>query len=383
MEPFLLSDDELRARTGAKWRMHPPDVIPSFVAEMDFKVSPAIQAVIEDFVRRGDYGYGQLTDYAQLFDAFAAWMSRRHGWQADPALCVATTDVVQGLVASLVAFSEKDDRVIAQTPAYPPFLMSMKWTGRRLVDNPLVDDGSRFVIDMEGLEQAARDASMIFLCNPMNPTGRVLERNELEQIAAIATEHDLTIVSDEIHADLLYPGGRHIPIETIPGAAERTVTLTSATKGFNIPGLRTALAHFGTAELKARFEARTPEHLLGGPGRMGIAATIAAWRDSEQWLRDVMEYVDVNRGRVAAWAIEQGLGHHSPEATYLAWLDCRRFELPPDVAPHQHLLEHARVALSGGVDFGESGRGFVRLNFGTSAEMLEQILGRLSGAHVW
>src|SRR5258706_59440 len=178
--------------------------------------------------------------------------------------------------------------------------MSMKWTGRRLVDNPLVDDGSRFVIDMEGLEQAARDASMIFLCNPMNPTGRVLERNELEQIAAIANEHDLTIVADEIHADLLYPGGRHIPMETIPGAAERTVTLTSATKGFNIPGLRTALAHFGTAELKARFEARTPEHLLGGPGRMGIAATIAAWRDTEQWLRDVMEYVDVNRGRVAS-----------------------------------------------------------------------------------
>jgi len=176
MERFLLSSDELRARTGGKWRMFPPDVLPAFVAEMDFKVAPAIQAAIKRFSDQQDYGYGQFTDPNGLFEAFAAWMSRCNGWQPDPALTIATSDVVQGLVATLLAFSERGDGVIAQTPVYPPFLMSIKWTDRRLVDNPLVDDGTRYVVDFEGLERAAADAKVLFLCNPQNPTGRTFER---------------------------------------------------------------------------------------------------------------------------------------------------------------------------------------------------------------
>lgn len=382
MDRFLLTADEMRARSGAKWRMHPPDVLPAFVAEMDFKVSPAIQAVVRDFTDRQDYGYGQLTDLERLYAAFTSYMSRRYGWEPDPALTIATSDVVQALVAMLVVFSERGDGVIAQTPAYPPFLMSIKWTDRRLIDSPLVDDGKRYVIDTEGLEKAAADASVLFLCNPQNPTGRVFERAELETIASIASRHDLTIVSDEIHADLIFPGHRHIPMAAIPGAAERTVTLTSATKGFNIPGLRTAIAHFGSAALKARFDARIAEHLLGGPNRIGVAATIAAWRDSDDWLHEVMAYLEGNRRRVASWAAEHQLGHHVPEATYLAWLDCRNLELPGDITPQQHFLERARVALSQGADFGEAGKGHVRLNFGTSAEVLEEILGRLAGARL-
>ena len=360
--------------------MHPSDVLPAFVAEMDFKVAPAIQAAVHDFVDRQDYGYGQLSDPTQLFEAFARWMRVRHGWEPDPELTIATGDVVQGLVAMLVAFSNRDDGVIVQTPVYPPFLMSLQWTERRLVDNPMLDDGARFVVDLDGLERAAPRASMIFVCNPQNPTGRVLERHELEGIAAVAQAHNLTIVADEIHADLVYRGARHIPMETVTGAAERTVTLTSATKGFNIPGLRTAIAHFGTAELKERFQAKTPEHLLGGPGRMGVAATIAAWREGEGWLDEVMAYLDGNRRRVAAWAKAQQLGHHMPEATFLAWLDCRRLALGEDVTAQQHFLDRARVALSAGADFGENGNGYVRLNFGTSADTLEEILDRLSGA---
>src|SRR5579872_89131 len=190
MERFLMTPDELRARTGAKWRMHPPDVLPSFVAEMDFKVAPAIQEVVTDFAERADYGYGNLTDAGQLFDAFVSWMDRRHGWRPDAALTIAVTDVVQSLVAMLVAFSDKDDGVIVQTPVYPPFLMSVGWTKRSLVDSPMLDDGRRYVIDLEGLESAAKHAKVIFICNPQNPTGRVLERAELEAIAAIAARHD-------------------------------------------------------------------------------------------------------------------------------------------------------------------------------------------------
>jgi cystathionine beta-lyase len=378
MEPFLLNAGHLRARNGGKWKTHPADVLPAWVAEMDFKVAPAVQEVIEHFTDLQDYGYGQMTDAIPLFESFAAWMSRRHGWQPDPALTHATTDVVQGLVATMVAFSQPGDGVIAQTPVYPPFLRFTASTGRRVVENPLIDDGQRFVVDLDGLEQAAASASMILLCNPHNPTGRVFERAELEGIARIAADHDLTIVSDEIHADLIYPGPAHIPMETIPGAISRTVTLTSATKGFNIPGLRTAIAHFGSAELKERFDKMLPDHLLGGPSRFGVAATIAAWRDGEAWLDEVMLYLDRNRAIVAEWATRNQLVHHVPESTYLAWLGCRHLKLQTGATPQQYFLEDARVALSEGADFGEPGQGHVRLNFATSTEILEEILTRLS-----
>jgi cystathionine beta-lyase len=221
---------------------------------------------------------------------------------------------------------------------------------------------------------------MILLCNPHNPTGRVLERAELEGIAAIAAAHNLTIVSDEIHADLVYPGATHIPMETIEAAVGRTVTLTSATKGFNIAGLRTSIAHFGSAGLKEKFDKAVPERLLGGPSRVGVAATIAAWCDGEGWLDTVMVYLDRNRRRVAEWAAQANLAHYMPEATYLAWMNCRHIDVKEGLTPQQHMLENAKVALSDGTEFGEPGHGHVRLNFATSAEILEQILGRLGGA---
>jgi cystathionine beta-lyase len=378
MESFLLSLEQLRARSGAKWKNYAPDVLPAFVADMDFTVAPAIHEVMKTFIGTRDYGYGQMTERAALFEAFAERMSRKHDWRPDPSLTGAIGDVVQGLVAMIVAFSQPGGGVIAQTPVYPPFLRGIAGAGRRLVENPLIDDGKRFVVDLEGLDRAAADAEVLLLCNPHNPSGRVLERVELEGIATVAADHDLTIVADEIHADLLYPGARHIPMETIAAASGRTATLTSATKGFNIAGLHCAVFHFGSAALKERFSAVLPEWLLGGPSRFGIAATIAAWRDADGWLDDVMRYLERNRRVVADWAARADLGHHQPEATYLAWLDCRRLDLPAEVSPQQHFLDHAKVALSDGKDFGPPGQGHVRLNFATSAEILDEILGRLS-----
>jgi cysteine-S-conjugate beta-lyase len=380
MEPFLLSVDQLRARGGGKWKQYPPDVIPAFVADMDFTVAPAVQQAVMQLTDSQDYGYGQMTDTVPLFEAFSAWMARRHHWRPDPTLTHANVDVVQGLVATVVAFSEPGDGIIAQTPIYPPFLRCIASTGRRLVENPMVDDGTRFVVDLEGLERAGAQASMILLCNPHNPTGRVLERAEVEGIATIAAAHNLTIVADEIHADLVYPGATHIPMETIVAATQRTVTLTSATKGFNIAGLRTSIAHFGSLALKEKFDRMLPKRLLGAPNRMGVAATIAAWGGADAWLDAVMLYLDRNRRRVADWAAHAGVRHYLPESTFLAWMDCRRLDLPIGLTPAQHFLEHAKVALSEGLDFGEPGRGHVRLNFATSGEILEEILGRLRGA---
>lgn len=378
MAGFLLSESELRAHGGVKWRKYPADVMPAFVAEMDFKVAPAVQAAFERLVQRSDYGYGAETDLPALFAAFTRWSSRRYGWNPDPALTISAADVIQEIVAALVAYSNPDDGIIVQTPSYPPFLKVIATTGRRLVENPLVLR-DRYEIDFDGLRHVAIEGRVLLFCNPQNPTGRVLERQELEEIGAIAAEHDLTIVSDEIHADISYVDTKHIPMEAI--APERTVTLTSATKSFNIPGARAAIMHFGTAELMERFVRAIPDFLLGRPSRFGVDATIAAWTDSDEWFEEVMRYLAANRALVSQWAARHDLvGYRAPEATFLAWLDCRRLRLPG--SPFEFFLQSARVGLSDGSDFGTPGVGHVRLNFGTSTEILTKVLDRMEAALV-
>lgn len=373
---FLLTESELRAHGGVKWRKYPVGVLPAFVAEMDFKVAPAVQAAFERLVERSDYGYGAESDLPALFAAFASWSARRYGWTLDPALTIAAADVIQGIVAALVAYSNPDDGVIVQTPSYPPFLRVIESTGRRLVENPLVLR-DRYELDLDGLRRLAPEGRVLLLCNPHNPTGRVLERRELEQIGAVAAEHNLIIVSDEIHADLSFVDTKHIPMETI--APERTVTLTSATKSFNIPGARTSVMHFGSAELMERFVRAIPDFLLGRPSRFGVDATIAAWTDSDDWLANVMRYLAHSRELVSQFAARHELiGYRAPEATFLAWLDCRELRLPG--TPYEFFLESAKVGLNDGADFGPPGVGHVRLNYGTSKEILTQVLERMEAA---
>lgn len=376
MSDFFLTADELRARGSGKWRKYPPDVLPAFVADMDIKVSGAVQAALRHLVDTQDYGYGLETDLGDLFTAFARWTAKRYGWSPDPALTVASADVIQAIVATLVAYTDPGDGVIVQTPSYPPFLKVIASTDRRRIDNPLVLR-DRYELDLEGLRAAAPDARVLLLCNPHNPTGRVLERTELEAIARIAADHDLTIVADEIHGDVTFGDATHLPMETI--APERTVTLTSATKSFNIPGARAAVIHFGDSALKDRFDAAIPDFLLGRPSRFGLDATIAAWTDSDEWLDQVMGHLARNRDVVSGWvASRRGIGYRPPEATFLAWLDCRELGLPG--SPYEFFLESAKVGLSDGRDFGPPGEGHVRLNFGTSPQILNEILARMSHA---
>ena len=378
MTDFLLTESELREHRGVKWRKYPADVLPAFVAEMDFKVAPAVQAAFKRLVDSSDFGYGGETDLPALFAALASWSARRYGWNLDPALTIAAADVVQEIVAALVAYTSPDDGVIVQTPSYPPFLRVIATTGRRLVENPLVLR-DRYEIDFDGLRRVAEDARVLLLCNPHNPTGRVLEREELEQIGAIAEEQHLIIVSDEIHADISFVDRKHIPMETI--APERTVTLTSATKSFNIPGARTAVMHFGSSALKERFDSAIPDFMLGRPSRFGVDATIAAWTESDEWFDDVMRYLEHNRDLVSQWASRHDdIGYRAPEATFLAWLDCRALRLPS--SPYEFFLESAKVGLNDGPDFGPPGLGHVRLNYGTSTEILTRVLERMEAALV-
>jgi cysteine-S-conjugate beta-lyase len=382
VESFELTVEALRARRGTKWTKYARTVIPAWVADMDFAVAEPIQESIQELVKHRDYGYGARTGEVGLEQAFADRMKERFGWEPDPALVQPTSELIQSVYVSIAAFSEPGDGVVIQTPIYPPFLVALDQMDRRLVDNKLRDDGTRFVLDVEALHRQVDDRTRILLvCNPHNPTGRVLERAELRALGELAVERDLVIVADEIHADLIYDGRAHIPMATLgPEIAARTITITSATKSFNIPGLRCSVMHFGSPELRARFHKRIPERMLGQVNVVGIDATVAAWRHGQPWLDAVMRRLAANRARVASFVKAElpGVRHYSPEGTYLAWLDCRALDLP--ASPFQFFLEQARVGLNEGADFGIHGIGHVRLNFATSAEILDEVLGRMASA---
>jgi cystathionine beta-lyase len=284
------------------------------------------------------------------------------------------------------AFSAPGDGVVIETPIYPPFFDSVRENGRRLLEHRLVASqrpGVRgYELDVESLRARADGRTRILLfCNPHNPTGRVFRRDELLAMAELARERDWIVVSDEIHQDLVFRGHEHVPFATLSeDAARRTVTLTSATKAFNIPGLRTAIAHFGSAGLQRRFGAVVPRHTRGGLGLLGLYATAAAWRHADPWLAEARAYLESNRDfalRVLAAELPE-IRFQAAEATYLQWLDCRALELEP--SPARFFYERARVALSDGAKFGEGFEGYARLNFATSRALLQQILEKLTKA---
>jgi len=244
------------------------------------------------------------------------------------------------------------------------------------------DNGTRWVLDLAAYEAAPDPrARVLIFCHPQNPTGRAFGRDELEQVAVFAIRHDLIVVSDEIHADIVYPGNTHIPLASLsPEIAARTITITSATKSFNIPALRCAVMHFGAPALKARFFERIPARLLGSPGVTGVDATIAAWDDGQPWLDEIMAQLQANRDWLAqtVGAELPGVTLRRPEATYLAWLDCSALGLP--ISAGQFFLDRARVGLNFGETFGAPYAGFARLNFAAPAPVLREIVGRIAEA---
>jgi cystathionine beta-lyase len=382
---FELSQDALRARRNAKWNQYDADVLPAFVADMDFSVAAPIQAAIERIVRDRDYGYplreGERADRL-VAKAFAKRMQSRFGWELSPDLVMPLADLVQGTYAPILAFSDPGDGVVLQVPNYPPFRDAINTTERRLLALPMRDDGTRHVFDMAELEKLVDQRTRIFvLCNPQNPTGRVFSRDELLALGQFAIEHDLIVISDEIHSDLVFPGQQHIPMASLgPDIAARTITLNSATKSFNIPGLRCALIAFGGEDLRHRFQKRIPLKLTGSANIVGVDATVAAWSECQPWLDAVMQHLVKARNRVrdvlAAEAPE--IRFHAPEATYLAWLDCSKLGL--STSAFQFFLDKARIGFSAGETFDPDCAQFVRLNFATSMPILDDILERIVAA---
>jgi cystathionine beta-lyase len=279
-------------------------------------------------------------------------------------------------------FTEPGQGVIIQTPIYHPFLDVVEELGRKLVDNPLHRTERRFEMDLDGLSQNIRpDTRLLMFCNPHNPSGRVFERDELQALADIAIEHDLLVISDEVHADLTYPGQQHIPLASISDEiAARTITLTSATKAFNIAGMKYALAHFPTPALMQHHMDHYHPRLLGVPSVFGIEATRAAWRDCNEWLEAVMTQLDENRRFIAEFLDERlpQISYRMPEAGYLFWLDCSELKLPQRA--YEFFLEQAGVACSDGDEFSAYTQQCVRLNFATTPAILSDIMSRIADA---
>jgi len=373
----------LHQRISEKWAEHPdPDVIACWVAEMDYPLAAPIRRVLEEALAFDDVGYPIAPRDTGLLETFAERMQASYGWAAPPERGEVLSDVVQGMYLSLLAYTAPGDTVAVQPPIYPPFLGVVRDTGRELFANPLERSRSgRYEIDFDALARAPQQTRVLLLCNPHNPSGRAFERAELEALAQLALQRDWIVVSDEIHQDLVHDGRTHIPFAAVaPEVGARTVTLTSATKAFNIPGLRCAVGHFGSTELQRRFAAAVPRHARGGIGLLGIYATIAAWRHAQPWLDAVRAHVEANRDFAAAFLRSRcpDVRFALPEATYLLWLDCSALDLPS--TPARFLLEKGRIALSDGHHFGAGYDAFCRLNLATSRAILREVLERFAAA---
>lgn len=368
----------LQQRHSIKWRAYPPDVIPAWIADMDFEIAPCIRSALEAVIDRSDLGYPQSYAEAGLDEVFCARALRRYGWAIEANQVEFFSDVVQTIHLALLTLCEPGDGVLIQTPIYPPFLSAVEETGRRQVLCPLMQTTAGYRMDLEAMARAVDARTrMLLLCHPHNPTGRAYTRTELEDLAELVLRHDLRVISDEIHADLMLDARPHIPFASLsPEIAARTLTLTSPSKPFNVAGLCLATAIFGSPVLAKAFS-HLPAHVRGGRSALGMAAARAAWTEGDAWLAGMLTQLRANRDRVSSFVSARWprVRYTQPEATYLAWLDCR--DLGLDEEPQRHFLKHAKVALSEGLAFGEEGRGFVRLNFATAPEILDEILRRM------
>jgi cystathionine beta-lyase len=380
VDPILGDCDlgRLRRRRTFKWRTYPADVLPAFVAEMDFDIAEPVKDAVRAALDNGDCGYPHKGDLGEAFAGFAA---RRLGWAADPDLVFAIPDVMTGITEALLALTRPGDGVVINPPVYPPFFFRMTLMGRRVVESPLaLDAGGRYDLDLDGLDRtlAAGQASAYLLCSPHNPVGRVWGEDQLTAVAGICQRHGTALLVDEIHAPLALPGARHVPFLSLDHpVTARVIAFTSASKGWNIPGLKCGVAVAGSPAAAAVLAERWDALLASEPG---VLATAAAFADGGPWLDAMLGQVAGNRDLLARLLAEHlpEVGYVPPEASFLAWLDCRRLGLGDD--PAAAFLDRGRVALSPGPEFGAAGRGWARLNIGTSPGLVAEAVRRMAAA---
>ncbi|MCX6465537.1 MAG: aminotransferase class I/II-fold pyridoxal phosphate-dependent enzyme [Pseudonocardiales bacterium] len=371
---MTLLDD--RHRTTLKWRGVGPDVLPAWVAEMDVEPAPAVRAALHEAVDAGLTGYPVPEHLTGLPEATAGWCREAYGWHVDPSRVRLTLDVLHGIAAGLTALDPGGGPVVLPTPAYPPFFDVLRATGRPVVEVPLARDGGRFALDLGAIDAAlGAGARTVLLCSPHNPTGTVFPREDLAALAALVERHGARVVADEVHAPLTHTGYRHVPYGSV--APGHSVTVTSASKGWNLPGLKCAQVLLTADADVGRWET-LPAHERCSAAPMGVAANRAAYTAGTAWLDALRAELDANR-RLLDGLLAERLPEVVPAeggATYLAWLDCTATGVDDPAA----FFLDAGVALGDGERFGRVGRGHVRLNYATSPAVLERIVERMAGA---
>jgi cystathionine beta-lyase len=369
---------DLRHRRSAKWRTYPDDVIPLTVAEMDYALAPPVLDVLRAAVEASDSGYSSADP--ELGEAFAGFAARRWDWDVDPGAVTAVADVGVGIVELLRALTGPGDVVAVSPPVYPPFFGWAPEAGARLLEVPLScgPDGHR--LDLGAIEAAfATHPAVYLLCNPHNPVGRVHDPDELAALVRLAHLYRVTIVSDEIHAPLVLPGAAYTPMLTVPGAADVAISVVSASKAFNLAGLKCAAVVSASPAMAAVVD-RLPPDTRWRTGHLGVLASVAAFRDGGPWLDQLLATLDARRTQLGGLLATHlpTVRWRPPQATFLAWLDCSA--LGADNEPREEFLDKARVALEPGLRFGAPGAGHVRLNFGTGPAVLEEAITRMAAA---
>lgn len=373
------SIDNLHNRKSAKWRSFDKDVLPLPVAEMDFPIAQPIKDVMIDLINTSDLGYGGIVP--ELPQAFAAFAQRRWNWTVDTDQFRLATDVGVAGVETLRMFAKPGDKVVINTPVYHNLFNWISEVGCVPADVPLVNnaDGS-WSLDVDGLRSVfASGVSVYILCHPHNPVGHIFTRSELEAVATLANEFNVTVISDEIHAPLIYGDAQFIPFLALNDDARKVgVCITAASKAWNLAGTKCAQIITQDAALNDKLSG-FPINVPWRSSLLGAWAAVAAYRDSKQWLDDLMVSLDHNRKLIAELLAEHlpKAKYEIPDSTYLAWIDLRAYEIDN---PAELLLDKARVALNNGADFGPAGVGYVRLNFATSPEIITEAITRM--AHV-
>jgi cystathionine beta-lyase len=371
--------ERLRRRRTVKWTLHGPDVLAAWVAEMDFDVAPAVRSALIEAVERDDFGY-VVADLGELTNACAEFFASQYDWTVPAARIFPVADVLVGIAAALDVLVAPGRPVVVPTPAYPPFFEIVQLAQRAVVPAPILVENGRDVLDLERIDAAlAQGAGAVLLCNPQNPTGRVFSTAELDALARIVDRRGARVIADEVHAPLVYGDNKHVPYATVSdAAADHSITVTSASKAFNLAGLKCAQVVATNHADAARW--RTLQvHEVAGPTPLGVTATAAAYRDSGAWLDDLTEYLDGNRRALVDLLARElpAVRVRLPEATYLAWLECSGLGLAD---PARTFLDRGRVALSDGPPFGPGCEQYVRLNFATSRALLERIVAAMGAA---
>ncbi len=371
------SPEALRALGGLKWTGYDADVLPAWVAEMDFGLAPPIAEALHAAIDRGNTGYHYPAAELEAATAATRFWSDRFGWDVDPSRVFPVPDVIEGIRRAIVHLTEPGSSVVLHTPVYFPFFSMVERAGRSIAEVPSArDDEGRYRLDLNGMEKAlAAGAGSIVLCNPWNPTGRSLSELEIGEVLELARSRGARVITDEVHAPLTLAGATHTV--AAPLDPETVVTVTSASKAWNLPGLKCAQVVLSNDDDRAVWEGYfTPEKV--GVGTFGLIANTAAYEESRDWLDDVLLRLEANRRLLDEMIAElPDVGYAPPEATYLAWLHFGSLGMTD---PAQFLMEEARVALTSGPPFGEGGQGHARLNFATSAPILTEIMDRIGEA---